>query len=150
MSSIISFMFCILLHIHNSLHPLLHHYHSLHNQHIFSRDYDKHDFWSLLVARSTCKRAFSYAPFPIGTACFCAFFYHVYHGFVGWGGVGWGGMITFMLRVMHNALRCWCNVRARWHRYAVLRWWVGWGGVGWGGMITFMFTRDAQRIAMLM
>ena len=24
----------------------------------------------------------------------------------GWGGVGWAGMITFMLRVMHNALRC--------------------------------------------
>ena len=22
----------------------------------------------------------------------------------GWGGVGWGGMITVMLRVMHNAL----------------------------------------------
>ena len=62
---------------------------------------------------------------------FLCIFYHVYHVFVGWGGVGWGGMITFMLRVMHNALRCRCNVRARWHRYAVLRWWVGWGGVGW-------------------
>ena len=37
---------------------------------------------------------------------FLCIFYHVYHGFVGWGGVGWGGMITFMLRVMHNALRC--------------------------------------------
>ena len=37
---------------------------------------------------------------------FLCIFYHVYHGFVWWGGVGWGGMITFMLRVMHNALRC--------------------------------------------
>ena len=74
----------------------------------------------------------------IGTQCYVDGW-----GGVGWGGVGWGGVITFMLRVMQ--LRCWCNVRARWHRYAVLRWWVGWGGVGWGGMITFMLRGISQR-----
>ena len=74
--------------------------------------------------RTACDVDVMFVHADIGTQCYVD----------GWGVVGWGRMITFMLRVMHNALRCWCNVRARWHRYAVLRWWVGWGGVGWGGV----------------
>ena len=66
-------------------------------------------------------------------------FYHVYHGFVGWGGVGWDDNVhvtrdaqrTAMFDVMfvHADIGTQCYVDG---------WGGGWGGVRWGGMITFM------------